>query len=320
MFPEQLPCMGLFKEIAQGIRLSRADDAVFLTLANSYMDESFDPKHKGQYRGFFVVGGMMGRGWAVFELERRWQQLLEKHGLAYFKASECENGWRQFSKFVSDSKNITVRERDVLDSISLEFLALIVNPCVLDPVHYLTCYGVGILQEDFYEVIKSDYARSVLGDSPYRLAYDFAFIQGAWMMKQLGNGWGASFVCDEHEIHSPLAPTAYYKLKETNPEAAQYMLSFSSIDEKECAPVQAADAVVYEVRRALNFQSKQPELSGQLRKQFQFLAGEKGMGYIAHSNGEQLEWLVKNHKPGEPFKLDDLMKLQLGDNIDRIRI
>lgn len=292
---------------------------MYLMAANSYMDESFDPKHEGKYRGFFVVGGMLGRGVAIFELERRWEQLLERHGLAYFKASQCENGWKEFAKFVSDCKNITKEERAVLNSISLEFIELIVHPVVLDQTHYLTCYGVGIQQEDFYKVIKSNRARKVLGDSPYRLAYDFAFIQGARLMKELGD-WGASFVCDEHEIHSPLAPAAYDKLKDTNPEAAQYMLSFSTIDEKLCALVQAADAVVYEVRRALNFQSKHPELSGELRPQFELLASGHAMAYMAHANGEQLEWLVKNHKPGEPFKLDELMQSNLGENIDKIRV
>ncbi len=128
-------------------------------------------------------------------------------------------------------------------------------------------------------------------------------------------------MCDEDEEHSPLAPEAYRGLKNTNPEAAQYMLSFSSVDEKKCAPVQAADAVVYEIRRALNFKGNSPDLSSaNLRKQFQILAGAHGMAYIAYANKQQLEWIVANHKPGEPFKLDELMKLEVGGNIDRIRI
>jgi hypothetical protein len=231
---------------------------MFLRVANSYMDESFDPKHQGQYRGFFVVGGILGRPLAFFELERRWEQLLRKHELAYFKASQCENGWKEFSKFVIDSKKITPSERALLDSISLDFIELITTPVPFDPTNYLTCYGVGIMQEDFYEVIKDPCARAVLGDNPYRLAYDFAFIECAWLMKQLGKGWSASFVCDEHEVYSPLASEAYRSLRETNPQAAEHMLSFSSADEKLSAPVQAADAVVYEIRRALNFQHKHP--------------------------------------------------------------
>jgi hypothetical protein len=45
---------------------------------------------------------------------------------------------------------------------------------------------------------------------------------------------------------------AYRNLKTTNPQAAEFLLSFASSEEKKCAPVQAADAVVYEVRRTLN--------------------------------------------------------------------
>jgi len=295
---------------------------MYLTVAGSYVDESFDPKHQGNYRGFFAVGGMLGRGVALFELDRRWQQLLKKHGLAYFKASQCENGWGEFSKFVSDPKNITAAERAVLDSISLGFIGLITNPVPFDQTHYLTCYGLGVMQDDFYEIIKDSHAKAVLGDNPYRLAYDFAFIQCSWLMKQLGKGWGASFVCDEHEKYSPLAPEAYRNLKETNPQAAEYMLSFSSIDEKLCTPVQAADAAVYEIRRALNFQDKKHlDLSGtSLRKQFELLAAAHGMAYVAHTSKEQLAWIVANHKPGEPFKLDELMNNQLGENIDKLRV
>lgn len=139
-------------------------------------------------------------------------------------------------------------------------------------------------------------------------------------MKQLGQ-WGASFVCDEHEIYSPLAPEAYRNLKAANPQAAEYMLSFTSVDEKICAPVQAADAVVYEIRRALNFQhNKHPDLSGgsSVRKQFEVLAEASGMAYIAHTEKAQLEWIAANHKPGESFKLDEIMNTQYEANIDKI--
>lgn len=292
---------------------------MFLTVTNSYLDESFDPKQGGSPRGIYAVGGVMGRGDPSFELERTWEKLLKKYGLTYFKASQCENGWGQFSRFVVDSKNMTPAEKQTLEAISLDFINAITNPYTYSSTHYLVGYGVGLMQEDFYEVIKDPHARAVLGDNPYRLTYDIAFIQGAWLMKQAGNGWAAHFVCDEHEIYSPLAPAAYNNLIATNSEAAEYMLSFTSIDEKKCAPVQAADAVIYEVRRALNFKfSKDPVLAGTaLRKQFETLAAAHCMGSISHILKEQLEWMATNHKPGEPFNLD---KSQIGDNVDQLRI
>jgi hypothetical protein len=318
----QLPYKGTFTSLAEAMCLRKAEDSVFLAVTNSYLDESFDPKHDGKHRGIFAVGGVLGRGDPCFALECSWEKRLKKYGLTYFKASHCENGWKQFSKFVVDSANMTPAEKQTLESISLDFINAITNPYPYDPTHYLTGYGVGVMQEDFYEVIKDDHARAVLGDNPYRLTYDIAFIQGAWLMKQTGDGWAAHFVCDEHEIYSPLAPAAYYNLTTTNSEAAQYMLSFSSIDEKKCAPVQAADALVYEVRRALNFKfSKDPVLAGTaLRKQFEALDSAHCVALISHILKEQLEWIAAKHKPGEPFKLDELMKNQLGDNVDQLRV
>lgn len=82
-------------------------------------------------------------------------------------------------------------------------------------------------------------------------------------------------------------------------------------------PVQAADAVVYELRRALNFKYKVPGLTDPaLREQFKVLANGKAVAYIAESRKEQLEWIAENHQPGDPFKLNELMNNQIGENID----
>ena len=190
-------------------------------MIRSYMDESFDMKQ----RGVFAVGGVLGRDLAMFELERRWEQLLRRSDIdiAYFKASECQNGKGEFAKFVADPKNITSDERSKLDAISHEFLGMITNSVPFDSTHYICVQGAAVVQEDFYDAIKDAKARSVLGNDPYRLAYDFAMINCAWAMKELGDGgagYGVSFVCDEHEEHSPLAGQVYRALKETNPNAA----------------------------------------------------------------------------------------------------
>ena len=82
--------------------------------------------------------------------------------------------------------------------------------------------------------------------------------------------------------------------------------------------MQAADAAVFEVRRSLNLALK--NWPGILRSQFNLLADDKLVFLVTHTNREQFEWIVANHKPGDPFKLDELMNLQLGDNIDKLRI
>jgi len=291
------------------------------------MDESFDTRRKG----VFAVGGMIGRGVALFELERRWEKLLRRPDIdiEYFKASECENGKGQFAKFVSDPQNITSSERAKLDSISHEFLELIIHPVAFDPKSYLPIQGVGVVQEDFYEVIKSsEKARAILGESPYRLAYDLAMIQCAWAMKELEKAIKqekdrkmdsspsreyVSFVCDEDEEHSPDALEAYRNLRGKNPKAAEYMATFSSASDKKCVPLQAADAAIFEVRRALNISLKQ--WPGTLRKQFNTLADSHVVFLISYANKVNLLHIVETHQPGEPFHLDAFMDSEFSENI-----
>src|SRR5437899_16912 len=128
-------------------------------MIGSYMDESFDMKDSG----VFVVGGILGRGTPMFELERRWEKLRKRPDIdiEYFKASECERGSGQFSKFVVDPKKITETERAKLDSISHEFLDLIVYPICFDRSTYLCIQGVGVVQRDFYEVIRGAKGKAI---------------------------------------------------------------------------------------------------------------------------------------------------------------
>jgi len=275
-------------------------------MIGSYMDESFDTATSG----VFVVGGLLGRGVAFFELERKWQNLRKRSDIdiAFFKASDCEWGKGEFAKFVADPdpEHMTPQERERLDSISHEFLSLISS-------EYVTAQGVGVIQSDFYEVIKDENARAVLGKSPYRLAYDLAMIQCAWAMKQLGSGDAVAFLCDEHEKYSPLAHEAYRKLKMENPNASEHMATFSVADDRVCQPLQAADAVVFEIRRALNLVLGQWQ--GHLRKQFGILADAKKMFLVTRAGKDHLLHIVSTHKPGEPFKLDEIMEQEFDENI-----
>jgi Protein of unknown function (DUF3800) len=289
------------------------------------MDESFD---KGS-SGVFVVGGFLGKGVPVFELERNWEKLLKRPDIdiAYFKASECHNGTGQFRKFVKNPKRIGLKERLNLDAISQEFLNLIIHPVQFDDKRYLCVLGMGIVQEDFYDVIQDTNAKAILGDSPYRLAYDLAMVQSAWAMKQLEQSLEedrrktlsnesskvyVSFFCDEHEQHSQLAPQAYRNLKETNPNAAAYMASFSMGDDKIYPSLQAADAAAFEVRRALNLALK--KWPGNIRKQFKMLEGQV-MFLITYCDKKQLLHIVSTHRAGEPFQLDSLMEARIEENV-----
>jgi hypothetical protein len=312
----QLSCEGYFEQLARILHPKRFGEKFQAMMYGCYLDESFDMKQSG----FYTVGGFIAQGVPTFELERNWEKCLNRHGLKYYKASECESGKGQFSQFVADPANITNAERKTLASISQEFCKIIGFPVEYDSRNFLALFGVGVVQSDFYDVIKDPGARAILGESPHRLAYDMAMVQAAWAMKELRDGEPAhcvSFVCDEDEEHAAIAPVAYRALKKTNPIAAQYMCTFSTADEKQCAPLQAADAVVYEIRKVLKYSKKDYEQK--LREQFGMFAVSKIMFYVGHTERVQLDWIVANHKPGETFNIDELMKLEVAENIDKLR-
>lgn len=305
-----------FEELAKFIRLSKYKESYYAVIA-AYMDESFDMKQSGM----FVVGGLMGRGVAIFELENRWEVLRKRSDIdiEYFKASECQFGKNQFAKFVAEPKNIQPSERERLESISCEFGSTIVKPRFDDS--YLTLFGVGVIQEDFFDVIKDPYAKAILGPDPYRLAYDLAMIECAASMKKLSTTMmpakpydhvshdRVSFVCDETEQYSPNAEPAYRGLKQKNPKAEEYMASYGSADEKECQPLQAADAVVYEIRRVL--QLSVGFRKGEVRKQFRILSDAGAVFMILKAEKQTLLQIVAENTPGEPFNLDMLMDSHL---------
>ena len=142
-------------------------------------------------------------------------------------------------------------------------------------------------------------------------------IQCAWAMKQMHDDRpdlddAVSFVCDECEQHSEESYPAYKRLKNQNPKAAGYMGPYSSEDEKKCAPLQAADAVIYELRRAFHVALGQRKEV--LRKQFNIFDAQV-LFAMQHCQKKNLLHIVATHKPGEPFKLDEIMDDEFNENI-----
>jgi hypothetical protein len=318
--------VGLFEAFAKTICPQQPGLRVFAIMGayndtyeamGAYLDESVDPKP----RGIFAVGGIVGRGIATFELDRKWDSLLRRPDIdiEYFKASECELGTGQFLKFVKEERNPTPGEYKRLQAISHEFISLFSNERVV-------AFGIGVIQPDFYGVIQDDYARSILGDDPFQLAYDLAIVQCAWLMKELerrnvekAKPWQkvkrdyVSILRDEHQRYAPLAQARYLNLKDKNPEAAKYLATHSIGDDKKICTLQAADAAIYEVRRALHIALKQK--NEPLRGQFNIFRNSSRMAIIQTATKENLLNTVKLHKPGEPFDLTDIMETEFNESI-----
>jgi len=279
-------------------------------MISSYLDESFDTSQKG----IFAVGGLLARGVPIFEIDRKWEQLRKtpEIDIKYFKASECERGDKQFAKFVATPKTVTPAERANLDAIWDKFLDIIVGEAAI-------IYGIGVIQDDFYEVIKDPKAKAILGESPYWFAYQAAMIEAAFAMKKVGQGDSVAFVCDKDEEHSDIAPDVYQEVQKKNPKAAEYMGTFTLASDHLCEPLQAADAAIYEIRRSLHISLgrwKHWLKSGDsLRWQFRKLADKKRVWLIQYADKRYLDEVVKENTPGQPLDLDHFMEQEFDEDI-----
>jgi hypothetical protein len=301
------------KEFAQYLS-PRGHEELYYAMIGCYLDESIDPKRQG----IFGVGGVLGVGRAVFELDRKWEALRKRPdiNIDYFKASECQMGKKQFRKFVVDPNNITEAERTKLDGIWDEFLDIMVG----DAAEHVVVFGNGVVQEDFYEVIQDPAAHAVLGDSPYWFAYESAMMQAAFAMKGIKKtGHNVAFVCDEDEEHSPIAYDVYREVKKKNPNSAKYMGNFGTASDHSCEPLQAADAAIYEVRRALQVTigrwKESLKWGTEIRWQFRKLADKKRVWLIQYADKKFLEEVVKANMPGEPLNLDHFLEQEFNEDI-----
>jgi len=315
--PDDRPLPGSFFEpLAMSIHLRRYKEQVYTVFA-TYLDESFDMNQ----RDIFAVGGVVGHYGALFELDRKWEALLKRPdiNIDFFKAAKCARGTDQFAKFVKIPGSPTPEEQKRLDAISHEFISLIAKePNVI-------VYGIGVIQNDFQDVIKDKYALSVLGNDPFPFAYDLAMVQAAWIMKEGEKArkskskgrrvepYLTSFVADDHEVYGPLAAERYVKLKASNPEAEKYMGSHSLGDDKKVCVLQAADAVAYEIRRVLHIAHKQTTKA--MRPQFKLFRDFSKMATIHTAVKQNLLNTVSLHKPGDSFNLSDVMETEYTENI-----
>jgi len=282
-------------------------------MIGSYLDDSVDPKQKG----IFAVGGLLGRCRPIFEIDRKWERLRQRPeiGVDYFKASECQRGSKQFAKFVANPQAITAAERVRLDRIWDQFLDVVLG----DPEEHVIMFGIGVVLDDFYQVTREAKARAILGETPYWFAYQAAMIEAAFATKKVGQGDAVAIICDKDEEHSKDAQDVYSAVKEKNPNAARHMGAFDMQEDKSCHPLQAADACVYEIRRALHVSlgrwKNSPHFDKGLRWQFKKIDTKKRWWLIQYADRRYLEAVVKENTPGRPLDLDHFMEQEFDKDV-----
>ena len=110
-------------------------------LIAAYFDESSDAKAER----VFTLGAYIAltRDW-VHDFEPPWEELLKKHNLDYFRATDCENGTGPFKQFRSDPLPLPLRTEDKakLTQIKTEFVDLALSR------RYMWGLGVNVFVDD----------------------------------------------------------------------------------------------------------------------------------------------------------------------------
>lgn len=218
-------------------------------LIAAYFDESFDSNRKK----VFVAGGFLGRNSAWFHLEHRWNQLLQKYELPYYRAVDCEHGRGVFEKYRTHHHgHLLVEDRKQLSLIRHEFIDAILAG------KDIAGFAVGIDLRAFADVCDSESKLEAFGGTPFYYGYHLTMLDAALEVNRFYGGMVA-FVGDRHEEYSSLMVRTHDNLKTANPDLRHTLGPIMFEDKRQYIGLQVADLFIYEVKRWLETRFDQSE-------------------------------------------------------------
>lgn len=220
----------------------------------AYYDES-DEKP-----GFSVAGYAAPYATWV-HLDWKWQGLLKKWNLTYFKASECENLLGEFAQYRDSPTNLKsdlkTHERKILTGIKTEFI-----DAICKHGDDLQGYGAVVIVNDFEKIISEDAeARRLFMDKPYWVCFQLCLVAAAMPARDFNQRHSnrddhvhIKPIFDSHKEYSGLAKALFDKFMNGNPRSAEVLLPPEYEDDKAVSALQVADTLAYEARKHLTRQ------------------------------------------------------------------
>jgi hypothetical protein len=208
----------------------------------------------------FSVAGYAASYETWVHLDWKWQSLLKKWKLAYFKASECENLLGQFAQYRDNPADLDSplkpHERDRLIEIKTEFVDAICKHS-----DDLQGYGAVVILDDFEKIISEDAeAKRIFMDKPYYVCFQLCLVAAAMPARDHNLRHPKEEhvyikpIFDSHEEYSRLAKPVFDKFLAGNPRSAEVLLPVNYDDDKAVSALQVADNLAYEARKHLTRQ------------------------------------------------------------------
>jgi hypothetical protein len=205
-----------------------------------YADDSHDEK----MREIISAGALIGWPPSIFEAERRWVKRLERDGIAYFRAVDCEHLTGEFD-WHRRGWSLNVGST-IARSVRTDLVQIIKTKDGIGG------FGVSMMLKDFTEAInESPQAKSYWGMNPTIAVYKLLITT---IVQLLERDWPESSGCpialtfDDHAKWRE-AEAAYQQLKDSDPLCAERIGSIGHLDDKKHPPLQMADLMAYEARK-----------------------------------------------------------------------
>ncbi len=220
-------------------------------LIGGYFDESSDSEIQNLC---YSVCGYVADGASALELSFLWRDLLKKHNLRYFKASEIEYGFGEFSQYRDDPKilsaPLTKREKEKIVEIKTDFV---------DAICACNVYGIGtvLLLRD-YELVKAENTKAQRHlPAPWYLCSSFTMMASGMLMNEANRRHPPDRtgflrpIFDWQEEYKGRFLESFPNFCRKNPESSRFLHPPHFEMEQDYKCLQAADCLAFEARKML---------------------------------------------------------------------
>lgn len=283
-------------------------------LIGGYFDESSDSDVQNLC---YSVCGYVADGLSALELSFLWSDLLKKHNLNYFKASEIEYGFGQFAQYREDPTNLnaalTQREKEKIVEIKTDFI---------DAICKCNVYGIGtvLLLRD-YEILMAENLKAQRHiPAPWYLCSTFTMMAAGMLMNDANRRHPPERtgclrpIFDWQEEYKGKFLESFPNFCRKNPISSKSLLPPHFEMEEDYKCLQAADCLAYEARKMLFWVEYEENPNRPIRKAMQRLQGR--MYKIYKLNYEGLNVIANGQKDDEiPIApaIENGIDLRIGD-------
>jgi hypothetical protein len=254
------------------------------SMFKAYSDESWDQYQKK----ILVIGGMLGRYEEWSKIEWPWKELLEKYGIAYYRASEAEFARGQFYKepYRSGENPSTPDQLELLRKVRQEFFEVVTRGVV-------SGLAIGIPVETFHEVANTPERLEKFGGTPYYLCGHMAMLR---MLKagkyEINSKELMAFIFDRQNEFDAEMLKVHAALATSKCEFHSQVGSITFDDKRRFIPLQVADTLAYEARKDLERKMLDPNAPE--RSEFRRLKERGKIFEISLCEKTCLEWYLEN--------------------------